>query len=57
MAVISLIASLCSLAVSLYVLRLLTSDQPTAKGFTKQETNQLRQILNVMAWDGEIHEN
>lgn len=57
MAVVSLIASLCSLAVSLYVLRILTSDKPSEKGFTKQETNQLRQILNVMAWDGDVHEN
>lgn len=56
MVVVSLIASLMSLAVSLYILSIVRKE-PEAKGFTKAETNQLRQILNVMAWDGDIHEN
>ena len=55
MEIISLVASLVSLAVPVYILRMMS--KPEAKGFTKAETNQIRQILNVMTWDGEIHED
>ena len=55
MEIISLVASLVSLAVSLYILKLVK--MPEVKGFSKQETSQIRQILNVMMWDGEVHED
>lgn len=56
MEIISLVASLVSLAVSFYILRIMTA-KPEEKGLTKTETNQIRQILNVMYWDGEMHED
>ena len=56
MEIVSLIASLTSLAVSFYILRMLTA-KPEVKGLTKTETNQIRQILNVMYWDGDMNED
>lgn len=56
MEIVSLIASLTSLAVSFYILRIVTR-KPEVEAFSKNETAQIRQILNVMAWDGEPYED
>lgn len=56
MEIVSLIASLTSLAVSFYILRIVTR-KPEVEAFNKNEAAQIRQILNVMAWDGEPYED
>ncbi len=56
MEIVSLIASLTSLAVSFYILRIVTR-KPEVEAFSKNEAAQIRQILNVMAWDGEPYED